>query len=266
MHGGPGPPSTFGSRPMPAPRQVVPASAPLRARPAALLLLLLAACAPRPAAVVAAPPTPAPVAATTAAAPAPARAPAWAVVSPAEGAEHYVDQLLEAERGHVTRWERGVGDTIRVWAPAPPSIGAGRDPGATLARAVAMWNDVGLPVRFARVQDSASADVRVRWVRTDGEADVAGRARLRIAGGTDRIVSATVALATHMPSGYPFPESAALGHALHELGHVLGIQHTGRYDCVMFPIPQRDALCPADVETARRWYALPTGVVSAAGR
>ena len=231
---------------------------PLRvARPAALaaatLLLLLAACAPGPVPIVAAP-TPAPT---------PAR-PAWPVVAPADGAEHYVDQLLEAERGRVTRWERIPGDTIRLWAPPAPVLGRGPDHAAVLARAADLWNDVGLPVRFVRARDSASADVRVRWVRTDREADVAGRARLRIAGGTDRIVGATVALATHAPSGYPFPEPAALGHALHELGHVLGIRHTGRHDCVMFPIPPRSAFCAADVESARRWYALPTGAVSAA--
>jgi len=30
----------------------------------------------------------------------------------------------------------------------------------------------------------------------------------------------------------------------------------------MFPIPQRTALCAADAETARRWYALPAGLVA----
>lgn len=250
---------------MPAPRRPVAATAPLHAAVAATLLLSVA-CGPRPVPVVAAPAGPPPSTPGAEAAPAPARGPAWQVAAPTEGAEHYVDQLLEADRGRVTRWERVPGDTIRLWAPAPPSLGAGRDPGATLDHAVALWNAVGLPVRFARVADPATADVHVRWVRTDHEADVAGRARLRIAGGTDRIVSATVALATHMPSGYPFPEGAALGHALHELGHVLGMQHTGRYDCVMFPVPQRAALCPADAETARRWYALPTGLASAAPR
>lgn len=247
---GPGPPSTSAPGTMPARRRAV--------LPAAVLLLA-AACAPGPVPVVAAP-----AAAPAPPAPPPARGPAWTVVAPTDGAEHYVDQLLDAERGRVTRWERVEGDTIRLWAPPPPAMEHGRDLGAILARAAETWNAVGLPVRFARVADSARADVRVRWVRTDHEADVAGRARLQIAGGTDRILSATVALATHMPSGYPFPESAALGHALHELGHVLGIRHTGRHDCVMFFIPQRDALCAADVETARRWYALPTGVVSAA--
>ena len=230
----------------------------------AVALLPLAACAPGPAARVAVPvaasrPAPTP-------APAPVRGPAWPVVAPAEGAEHYVDQVLDAERGRVTRWEGLAGDTIRLWAPVAAPVVQGRDFGAVLARAVATWNAVGLPVRFARVRDSASADVRVRWVRSDRDADVAGRARLRIAGGTDRIVAATVALATHMPGGYPISERDALGHALHELGHVLGIQHTGRPECVMFPIPQRAALCAADVETARRWYALPTGLVSAGTR
>ena len=46
------------------------------------------------------------------------------------------------------------------------------------------------------------------------------------------------------------------------LGHVLGIRHTGRPECVMFPIPQRSAFCAADVESARRWYAMPAGVVA----
>jgi predicted Zn-dependent protease len=238
-------------------------------RAATGLLLLLAACAPAARPLPSPAPEPAPVSGPAAApaAPAVASRPLRAIIAPEPGAEHYVDQLLEAQRGHVVRWERP-DRPIRLWVPplpAPPGPG-GADYPALVAQAMVAWNDVGLPVFFEPVPDSAGADVVVRWVRTDAEADVAGRARVRIAGGSDHITAASVALTTHAPSGYPVPAGAMLGNALHELGHVLGIQHTGRPECVMFPIPQRAALCAADRETARRWYAMPVGLVTAAAQ
>jgi predicted Zn-dependent protease len=228
----------------------------------AALLLLLAACAPAARhAPPAAPPAPA------AAAPVAPAAPARLVIPPVDGAANYVDQVLAAQEGHVVRWDRTAAEPIRLFIPPLPAAArtGGADYPAIVARAMAAWNDVGLPVLFERVSDSTGADVLLRWVRTDAEADVAGRARLRIGGWTDRIRSATLALTTQAPSGYPHSADAMLGYSLHELGHVLGLQHAGLPECVMFPIPQRATLCDADRETARRWYALPTGRVAVGG-
>ena len=224
--------------------------------------LLLAACAPagrRPAA--GAPP---PVAVVEDAAPR-APAPPSRVVPPTTGATHYVDQLLAAQQGRVVRWDRDARAPIRVWVPPVPGGPRTLAFAAALDTAMRAWNDVGLPAVFARAADSAAADVLVRWVRTERDAETAGRTRLRIDGRTDHIRSATLALVTHASSGYPHTPAAVAAVALHELGHVLGLAHAGTFDCVMFPIPQRAALCAADVESARRWYAMPAGVVAAGG-
>lgn len=236
-------------------------------RGCAALLLLVAACSPaRRQTPPAALPAPVPAAAAPAVPAAPA-APARVVVPPTEGAANYLDQMLAAQEGHVVRWDRTDAEPIRVWIPPLPAWAqtAGADYPAIVAQAMATWNDVGLPVRFERVRDSTRADVLLHWVRSDVEADVAGRARLRIGGWTDRIKSATLALTTQAPSGYPHSAASMLGYSLHELGHVLGLQHAGLPECVMFPIPQHPALCDADRETARRWYALPTGPVAVGG-
>ena len=233
--------------------------------PAAAVALLVAsaACAPgaRPA------PPPKPACGPGDSRPAPPPPPPTplsrpAALPPAAGAVHYLDQLLDAQQGRVVRWGRDRGQPIRVWVPSAP--GGPRTAGfvALVDSAMAAWNDVGLPAVFARAADSAQADVRVRWARTDREAETVGRTSVRIDARTDHIRSATFVLTTHAASGYPHAPSAMLGFALHELGHVLGIQHAGLPECVMFPIPQRTALCAADAETARRWYALPAGLVA----
>ena len=241
---------------------VRPPSARWRHAAAAALLVASAACAPgaRPAA----PPQPAcgPGDAPSTPPPTPPEPLPRPAALPATGAVHYLDQLLDAQQGRVVRWDRDRGQPIRVWVP--PAPGGLRTAGfvALVDSAMAAWNDVGLPAVFARAADSARADVRVRWARTDREAETVGRASVRIDGRTDHIRSASFVLTTHAASGYPHASSAVLGFALHELGHVLGIQHAGLPECVMFPIPQRTALCAADAETARRWYALPAGLVA----
>lgn len=224
--------------------------------PLALAALFLAACAPaarRPAAV---PPPAPPVEAP------PAPDSRSRVVPPTTGATHYVDQLLEAQRGRVVRWDRDPGAPIRVWVPPMPGGPRTLAFPAVLDTAMRVWNDVGLPAVFERAADSVGADVLVRWVRTERDAETAGRTRLRIDGRTDHIRSATLAIVTHASNGYPHVPAAVMAVALHELGHVLGLAHAGKYDCVMFPIPQRSAFCAADVESARRWYAMPAGIVA----
>ena len=229
------------------------------AAPLALAALLVAACAPAARRPAVAAPMPASVPVET---PPPPAAHAR-VVPPTTGATHYVDQLLEAQQGRVVRWDRDPEAPIRVWVP--PARGDARTLAfpAVLDTAMRAWNDVGLPAVFERAADSVGADVLVRWVRTERDAETAGRTNLRIDGRTDHIRSATLAIVTHASSGYPYAPAAVMAVALHELGHVLGLAHAGKYDCVMFPIPQRSTFCAADVESARRWYAMPAGVVAA---
>ena len=238
-------------------------------RGAVALLVALAACVPgargapaapppagRPAAPLPEPPS------EPSREPSPARPP---VVPPTAGAVHYVEQVLAAHEGRVVRWDRGPDRPLRVWVPPAPADPRTAGFVALVDSALAAWNGVGLPVVLARATDPAHADVLLRWVRTEREAETAGRTRLGIDGRTDHVTAATLALTTHATSGYAHPPAVMLGVALHELGHVLGLQHGGTPDCVMFPIPQRTALCAADAETARRWYAMPATVTAAAG-
>ena len=75
------------------------------------------------------------------------------------------------------------------------------------------------------------------------------------------IVEANIVLAVHHRGGEPLDSSAVRAIALHEIGHLLGLDHTTDTANIMTPKVRVKELSDADRATARLLYKLPPGKV-----
>ena len=75
------------------------------------------------------------------------------------------------------------------------------------------------------------------------------------------IVDADIALAVHHNGGEPLDAVAMRAIALHEVGHLLGLDHTRDQNNIMTSRVRVRDLSAADRATARLLYSLPPGSV-----
>jgi predicted Zn-dependent protease len=119
------------------------------------------------------------------------------------------------------------------------------------------WDSLQLPVRFAFVTDSATADVHVNWIDHFDE-PISGRTRW--ARDDDwTITDANIILAMHHHQGETLDPESMKAMALHEIGHLLGLDHTSDSTSIMAPRVRVRDLSDADRATVRLLYALPAG-------
>jgi hypothetical protein len=114
-------------------------------------------------------------------------------------------------------------------------------------------------VRFAFVDDSSDAKVHVTWIDHFSQ-PISGRTRW--ARDDDwSITDANITLAVHHSSGDLLDDDAVRAMALHEIGHLLGLDHTTDSASVMAARVRVRQLSDADRATVRLIYTLPAGPV-----
>lgn len=166
----------------------------------------------------------------------------------------YLAAMLVEEDNTVTRWHDSP-EPIRVWVQpwsslpgfSPEWIGPAR-------RGFTAWNEVGLPVTFAIVEDSTEADVHVTWTdRLSGPLQIG--TTFRMSDGRGWIAFAHVMLKT----GYDI--YTVQNTARHEAGHVLGLGHSPVQADIMAAATEgrQYQLTDADRRTATLLYQLPVG-------
>lgn len=180
----------------------------------------------------------------------------------ADGPGTYIDALLATD-SLLRRWPNGPDAPVRVWMQPSSSLRGWRaDQPSVVRDAFREW-ERELPIRFVFIDDSAAADVRVIWVsRLAGAQQIGNSSRSYDARG--RILRAEITLAVLGRDDRPLPATTARIAALHEVGHVLGLEHSldqrdvmvARYD------GQASGLSAADIATARLLYALPSGRIT----
>ena len=182
----------------------------------------------------------------------------------AAGDSTYVAALVGSD-SVLRRWPVRVGAPIRVWLePARKSGGnpggvSDRDRQARVRGAFRRWEKVGVPVRFAFTRDSAEAEVRVRWVDSL-PGPRAGFIRWT-ANEQGWLTGADVALARRDSTRRAYPLTVVDAVVTHEVGHLLGLEHSPDAADVMAAQVQTHAPSERDRATARVLYSQPAGRV-----
>ena len=173
----------------------------------------------------------------------------------------YLDELLAAQDSALARWPGGA-SAIRVWVQPASSVAGWTPHHPQLGRdAFLAWQQAGLPLRFTFVGDSASADVQLVWAERVLPAPRIGSTH-RLNDERGWIVSGVITVATHGSDATPLGESAVRTTALHEVGHLIGLNHTTDSTSIMAAeLNDTHLLSASDKATAALLYSLPPGSV-----
>ncbi len=168
----------------------------------------------------------------------------------------YLGELLAAHDSMNFRWPDRRNDRLRVWVqdvnPTRPEFAR-----RIVAEAFMDWTGAGIPVGFTIVLDSSRAEVHVTWVdRFDTMMTGLTRWATNSRGW---IVGADIQLARHRPDGAVLDDESLAAIARHEVGHLLGLDHTRDATSVMAARVRVSELSEADRRTIRLVYELPPG-------
>jgi hypothetical protein len=170
----------------------------------------------------------------------------------------YIAEILAVRDSGLARWPDRLDNPLRVWV----ADGKGKpdwNPSYVdqVHEAFETWALTGLPMRFTYVRDSVDADVVIGWLdRFDTQ--ITGRTLWS----RDRnwwIVNGSIMLALHHTGGEPLDEKAIHAIALHEVGHLLGLDHSADSMNIMTARVRVRELSDADRATMKLLYSLPPG-------
>jgi hypothetical protein len=172
----------------------------------------------------------------------------------------YIDEILAERDSSLARWPDRVSKPIRVWIASGNDLAGWKDEFPAQVRAAfEEWTSLNIPVRYVFVTDSADADVRVGWI-DHFDTPISGKTLWA----RDRswwIVNGNITLALHHNGGEPLDDLAVKAISLHEVGHLLGLDHTLDTSNIMTARVRVRDLSPADRATMELLYTLPPGSV-----
>lgn len=172
----------------------------------------------------------------------------------------YIDEILLERDSSLARWPDRTTQPIKVWIGSGAGIRGWSDTFPARVRdAFEEWSDLGIPVRFQFVTDSADADVHVAWI-DHFDTPISGKTLWA----RDRswwIVNANITLALHHNAGEALDDSSVKAIALHEVGHLLGLDHTNDTTDIMTARVRVRDLSNADRATMKLLYTLPPGSI-----
>ena len=174
------------------------------------------------------------------------------------GSSTYLGEMLEASGDStLRRWENRTTAPIRVWFA--PTHAANFQPAFldAMRQAFSVWTNARVPVRFDFTADSTNKEVTVKWriqfeIERTGQTDVTWDEN-------GNIKSATITLATFDPKGRPMDTDDIRVVATHEVGHLLGLDHSKDSTDIMFPTAKVRDLSDRDVRTVLLLYQLTPG-------
>ena len=174
------------------------------------------------------------------------------------GSSTYLGEMI-AESGDsmLRRWENRQQSPIRVYFASTNAANFKPAFLDAIRSAFGEWTNVGVPVRFDFGADSTNAEVTVKWriqfeIERTGQTDVTWDQN-------GQIQSAVITLATFDPKGRPMEPDDIRVVATHEVGHLLGLDHSNDSTDIMFPTAKVRELSDRDARTVMLLYQLTPG-------
>lgn len=172
----------------------------------------------------------------------------------------YIGEILGERDSALARWPERVTTPVRVWVGSAPTIeGWDASYPERVRDAFDQWANLGIPVRFTFVRDSTDADVHVSWI-DHFDSPISGKT-IWARDGKWWIVTANITLALHHNAGELLDAKAVHAIALHEVGHLLGLDHTADTANIMTARVRVRDLSEADRATMKLLYSLPPSSV-----
>lgn len=175
------------------------------------------------------------------------------------GIAYLHEYLATSTDSMLHRWDNRVSNPVRVHLGTsrvanfqPAFLDAVRD-------AFAEWAAAGVPVRFNLFADSASTEVDVRW-RIQFELERSGQTDLTW-NADGHLETGVITFATFDPAGQPMEPDDIRVVALHEVGHLIGLEHSADSSDIMFPVATARQLSQRDRQSARLLYDLAPGSI-----
>ena len=173
----------------------------------------------------------------------------------------YINELLLDHDSSLARWPDRRRNPLKVWIQPTAGIGDWEEWHPVQVRAAfEKWMETtDIPVRFTFVKDSSRADIHVGFVHSFDE-PISGKT---VWARDEKwwIVDADLSIAVHYSTGEPLDQSAVFAITLHEVGHLLGLDHCSDPNNIMSPRVRVRELSAADRATAQLLYRLPPGAV-----
>lgn len=170
----------------------------------------------------------------------------------------YIGELLRSRDSVMARWPDRVGRPLRIFVREGERLeGWNADFLPAVRDAFDTWTQAGIPVRFTFTADSALADIHVRFL--DKFANGISGKTVWSRDANYWLVSSDIQLAIQHPAGGIVTPPQMRAIALHEVGHLLGLDHASDSENIMAARVRVRELSEADKATVRLLYSMPAG-------